>query len=205
MAQKQTILEAHANRKLRKKTLFHKYSQCIPTTPCPNPKEIDFDPPKFVNKKRKIQILSTKEASNLNELGNALVEKPIYIITNEDLISNRLKDDELSAHPLFQNYQPGIPSNKLYVKNLANCVTLIDLKSIFFRYIHASEEEIDIRLFKMGRLKDQCYVTFKLFSNPLKRREAERLIEKARLETNGFVLKKKHMHVVYGINGIYGS
>lgn len=57
----------------------------------------------------------------------------------------------------------------------------------------------------MGRLKDQCYVTFKLFSNQLKRREAERLIEKARLETNGFVLKKKPMFVVYGINGTYGS
>ena len=195
---KEKILQAQANRELRKKTLFHKYRQWVSSTPCAKPKEIVFEPPKFIIKKKKIQILCSKAATNLNQLGNALLEKPLLLLTNEEIMSNRIKMEQILEYPIFQNYEPGIQSNKLYVKNLAGTTSISDLKTIFYRYILENEEEIDIRLFKIGKLKDQCFVTFKLFENRLRRREGEHLIEKARLETHGLILKSKPMFVVYG-------
>lgn len=182
---------------VRRKTLLQKYSVTIPTKSCP--KEPKLDSFKILPNRKKIQILYSKVSTNhIVEIGKASKEEPFTILTDEVIINTRLTKDQFSIWPIFNDYEAGIKSNKLYVKNLANNVTESDLKSIFHRHILDSTDEIDIKLFRQGFLKGQCFVTFKLFENTLKRREAEKLIEKARKEAHGFILKNKPMYVVYG-------
>jgi hypothetical protein len=44
-------------------------------------------------------------------------------------------------HPVFRNYQPGIPSCRLYIKNLAKQVTERDLHYIYRRYLTPNTDE----------------------------------------------------------------
>ncbi|CAO1425178.1 unnamed protein product [Diamesa tonsa] len=186
------ILEAQANRELRKKTLFEGYSQWIPAP-------MKFEPPEYIFDKKKIIGLCSKETSNMNELGKALEEKPIQLITDEKIISDQLKKDQLYKYTKFKSYEPGIKSNTLIVKNLSKFTRLEDLKKLFYRYIIESEDEIHIRQYTCNRKRYRCNVTFKLLANPSKRSEGEHLIEKARQETNGFLLGGRPIYVFYGL------
>ncbi|CAO1426487.1 unnamed protein product [Diamesa serratosioi] len=194
---KRKVLEAQSNH-MRRKTLLQKFSQSLPSTSCPKSKDPEFESSKLLPNRKKIQIKYSKRASNIVELEKSLEAEPFTILTDDTMKSARLRQDQFSEYPMFNDYDPGIMSNKLYVKNLSKTVTESDLKSIFHRHILDSTEEVDIRLFTLGKLKGQCFVTFNLFENPLKRREAEKLIEKARKEAHGFILKRKPMFVVYG-------
>ncbi len=122
----------------------------------------------------------------------------IQILTDEDLKNGRLNDEQLKEHPVFQSYSLGVKSNKLYLKNLARTVTELELQSIFWRYVDTDRDEIEIKLMQAGKMRGQAFVVFKLFENPEKREVAEKLIEKAVMETNGYLLKNKPIYVVYG-------
>lgn len=125
----------------------------------------------------------------------------------EDLQSNKIPLNQLRTHPLFQNYLSGKRSNKLYIKNLAKTVTEADLQKIYGRYgksnsnvkVNESLSEtnhfLDIRLMRTGRMKGQAFITF---NNPYLSEDNYELIEQARLETNGFILKDKVMVVSFG-------
>lgn len=118
------------------------------------------------------------------------------IISNENLSSNQIPINQLSTHPLFQNYQPGKPSNKLYIKNLAKTVVDNDLRQIYQRYSKSNQtDDIDIRLMQSGRMKGQAFITFK---NPYLDDEKYELVERALRETNGYILKDKVMVVMFG-------
>lgn len=43
--------------------------------------------------------------------------------------------------PVFKNYQPGAPSCRLYIKNLAKQVTVNDLDYIYRRFLTSDLEE----------------------------------------------------------------
>lgn len=45
--------------------------------------------------------------------------------------------------PVFKNYHPGKPSNRLYLKNLAKQVEEFDLHFIYRRYVLPSSKEND--------------------------------------------------------------
>lgn len=126
-------------------------------------------------------------------------EDPLQTISREDLAQNRLSLEQLSILPIFKNYDPGVRSNKLYIKNLAKTVTSEDLQMVYGHFIKRSKDEIEIKLMQSGRMKGQAFITFNTpYDEEDLERNEERMIDKALNETNGFLLKDKPMVVMYG-------
>lgn len=112
-----------------------------------------------------------------------------------DPLENRLSVEQLHSHPLFQNYSPGEPSNKLYLKNLAKDVDEDDLRAIYSRFIKPGQS-LDIRVMKTGRMKGQAFVCF---NDPYMDEESGySTVEKALRQTNGLIVKDKVIVVMYG-------
>ncbi|XP_055534063.1 uncharacterized protein LOC129723709 [Wyeomyia smithii] len=121
------------------------------------------------------------------------------IISEQELKANRIPADQLNELHVFKNYTPGVPSNKLYIKNLAKTVTEQDLQRIFYRFqLKDAAREIDIKLMQSGRMKGQAFVTFQYAYEEDLDRLKEKPIERAIRLTNGFILKDKPMVVMYG-------
>lgn len=112
-------------------------------------------------------------------------------ITSEELAANRISINDQRLLPVFKNYHPGKPSNRLYIKNLAKQVETKDLHYIYERYVIAGlkdvENEYDVRLMQEGRMKGQAFITLQ---NNL---QAKMALE----ETNGYILKDKPMVVQF--------
>ncbi|KAJ6632847.1 U11/U12 small nuclear ribonucleoprotein 65 kDa protein [Pseudolycoriella hygida] len=112
-----------------------------------------------------------------------------------DSIEKRLSVAQMQSHPLFQNYSPGEPSNKLYLKNLSKDVEEEDLRGIYSRFIDAGQS-LDIRVMKSGRMKGQAFVCF---NDPYMDDESGyKSVEKALRETNGLIVKDKVIVVMFG-------
>lgn len=115
-------------------------------------------------------------------------------ISSKKLAENRLSESNYSTLPAFKNYNPGPPSCRLYIKNLAKTVTLEDLHFIYRRYLipdyQNGEETLliyDVKLMQEGRMKGQAFITL----------QNETQAALARKETNGYILKDKPMVVVF--------
>ncbi|KAK9302784.1 hypothetical protein QLX08_005335 [Tetragonisca angustula] len=112
------------------------------------------------------------------------------VITSSELANNRISANDQRLLPVFKNYHPGKPSNRLYIKNLAKQVEENDLHFIYRKYLVPelkTEFEYDVRLMQEGRMKGQAFITLQN-------------TEKAQLavdETNGFILKDKPMVVQF--------
>ncbi|ERL89593.1 hypothetical protein D910_06958 [Dendroctonus ponderosae] len=107
--------------------------------------------------------------------------------------------------PECTNYNPGEPTNKVYIKNCAKSVVSQDLEYIFrpvsfdllisnlmtcsCRYReeghHGKPSEFNIRLMQEGRMKGQAFVTL----------DSVEQAQKAVNETNGFILKDRPLVV----------
>ncbi|CAK9811808.1 RNA-binding region-containing protein 3 [Anthophora quadrimaculata] len=112
------------------------------------------------------------------------------VITSEKLASNRISVNDQRVLPVFKNYHPGKPSNRLYIKNLAKQVEEKDLHFIYQKYVVPelhTEFEYDVRLMQEGRMKGQAFIT-------LQNKEQAQL---ALDETNGYILKDKPMVVQF--------
>lgn len=112
-------------------------------------------------------------------------------ITAEELAINRISSKDQHILPVFKNYQAGVPSCRLYIKNLAKNVSAADLSYIYKRYLLPIQEEqgsmFDIQLLQEGRMKGQAFISLQN-------------VEQAKLalkETNGYILKGKPMVVQY--------
>ncbi|XP_035511568.1 RNA-binding region-containing protein 3 isoform X1 [Morone saxatilis] len=116
---------------------------------------------------------------------------PSDVISRKDLEKGRLSRDEIKRMSVFKNYEPGEPTCRLYVKNIAKQVEEKDLKYIYGRYINPSSEAernmFDIVLMKEGRMKGQAFVGL----------PSEQSAEKALRETNGYVLYDKPLVVQF--------
>lgn len=112
---------------------------------------------------------------------------------------NKIPLEQMSQLPIFQNYNPGEPSNKLYIKNLAKTVTEEDLIKVYGNFVKKNVDELEIKLMQSGRMKGQAFITF---NTPYDEEDAEqgieRMIDKALKATNGLILCDKPMVVVYG-------
>ncbi|XP_033303682.1 RNA-binding region-containing protein 3 isoform X2 [Bombus vosnesenskii] len=112
------------------------------------------------------------------------------VITSNQLANNRISANDQRLLPVFKNYHPGKPSNRLYIKNLTKQVEEKDLHFIYRKYIVPelkTEFEYDVRLMQEGRMKGQAFITLQN-------------VEQAQLalnETNGFILKDKPMVVQF--------
>lgn len=130
------------------------------------------------------------------------------ILSDAQIQENRIPDDQLKTHPLFQNYDCGTITNRLYIKNVAKEVTEDDLKAIYHRYLEknyngvGNVRSIDIRLMQSGRMKGQAFITFTgpyLESNDeIDDSQKYQIIAKALRETNGLIVKSKPIVVTYG-------
>ncbi|MCL4137124.1 UNVERIFIED_CONTAM: hypothetical protein GTU68_044052, partial [Idotea baltica] len=113
-------------------------------------------------------------------------------ITQEELSKNRIPESEWPIIPVFKNYSPGTPSNRLYIKNLSKTATGFDLRHIFGKYLPPESDDeatkSNIRVMKEGRMKGQAFVTFPST-------EAASLALK---HTNGYILKDKPIVIVFG-------
>lgn len=118
-------------------------------------------------------------------------------ISCEELATNRINERDYKILPIFKNYEPGIPSCRLYIKNLSKSVTTDDLNYIFKRYFIKGIDEqgtmFDIRLMQEGRMKGQAFVTL----------QSVKQAELALKETNGFIIKDKPMVVQFARSAVF--
>uniref|UniRef100_A0A665X255 RNA-binding region-containing protein 3 n=1 Tax=Echeneis naucrates TaxID=173247 RepID=A0A665X255_ECHNA len=133
---------------------------------------------------------STLETEQQEEKSDNAQDLTSDVISRKELEKGRLSKDEMKKMSVFKNYEPGEPTCRLYVKNIAKQVEEKDLKYIYGRYIDPlSETErnmFDIVLMKEGRMKGQAFVGL----------PGECIAEKALRETNGYVLYDKPLVVV---------
>ncbi|XP_052897400.1 RNA-binding region-containing protein 3 [Anopheles moucheti] len=130
---------------------------------------------------------------------STLEEAPTLSI--EDILSNRIPDEQRNTLHVFQNYCPGEPTNKLYIKNLAKQVTELDLIALFGVFFQAKLlKTIDVRLMKTGRMKGQAFVTFVPLEEDEDTTGSSRFrqcVERALSTVNGYILKDKPVVVSY--------
>uniref|UniRef100_A0A1B0BY56 RRM domain-containing protein n=1 Tax=Glossina palpalis gambiensis TaxID=67801 RepID=A0A1B0BY56_9MUSC len=129
-----------------------------------------------------LRICSKKIAVNLKPTN------PQDDLPSLDLVNKKLASEELKSLPIYEKYSKGLPSNKLYIKNLHKNVTASDLRIIYKRYT-TSDMELDIKVMQHGRMKGQAFVTF-IEKQPTNLKEA---IETALEATNGLLLQQKPM------------
>uniref|UniRef100_A0A6Q2Z4S3 RNA-binding region-containing protein 3 n=1 Tax=Esox lucius TaxID=8010 RepID=A0A6Q2Z4S3_ESOLU len=131
-----------------------------------------------------------KEPAGDTEESDEDEDIPSDVISRKELEKGRLSRDGMLMS-VFKNYEPGEPTCRLYVKNIAKSVEEKDLKYIYGRYIDISSEAernmFDIVLMKDGRMKGQAFVGL----------PSERSAEKALRDTNGYVLYDKPLVVSF--------
>lgn len=114
-------------------------------------------------------------------------------LTPEQISSCQLSLRELQEkYPIFQKYDPGTPSNVLYIKNLAKTVTVQDLELIY-NHFAAEPSTFSVDLKTAGRLRGQAFVRFS--------EGAPKEAEKALQATNGYLLKEKPLCVCFSKSG----
>lgn len=164
------------------------------------------------------KVLQSKSTDDTNAdetfLANSTQHLAIEEITSNTLLTdaqireNRIPADQLTTHPLFQNYEAGAVTNRLYIKNIAKDVTEQDLRAIYCRYLEdncngvGNVRSIDIRLMQTGRMKGQAFITFAgpylECDDSTDDSQKYQMITRALTETNGLILKDKVLVVVYG-------
>ncbi|MGH0134812.1 UNVERIFIED_CONTAM: hypothetical protein FKN15_052598 [Acipenser sinensis] len=117
---------------------------------------------------------------------------PSEFISRRELEKGRISKEEIKRLSVFKKYEPGDPTCRLYVKNVAKQIEEKDLKYIFGRYIDFSSDTernmFDIVLMKEGRMKGQAFIGL----------PSEKAASKALKETNGYVLYDKPMEQEHG-------
>ncbi|XP_063272992.1 RNA-binding protein 41 [Prinia subflava] len=88
-----------------------------------------------------------------------VIKEPVEFVPEEEILKNRLSEEELRKIPRFSSYHAGEPSRVLYLKNLAPRVTVKDLVSLFARFQREDSPLIQFRLLS-GRMRGQAFITF---------------------------------------------
>uniref|UniRef100_A0A8C9NUY3 RNA-binding protein 41 n=1 Tax=Serinus canaria TaxID=9135 RepID=A0A8C9NUY3_SERCA len=88
-----------------------------------------------------------------------VIKEPVEFVPEEEILRNRLSEEELRKIPRFSSYHPGEPSRVLYLKNLGPRVRVKDLVSLFARFQREDSPLIQFRLLS-GRMRDQAFITF---------------------------------------------
>lgn len=153
-----------------------------------------------LQKQPKIQLklnATLPEENNQTQNNNAgidaakIITTPFKMISAEELENGRMPKEKFELLPIFKDYKPGVPAEKLYIKNIAKAVDVNDLEYIYRKYHISTEgdkqDRFDIKLMKEGRMKGQAFVTFNSIES------AQLALE----ETNAFVLKDKPLVVMF--------
>ena len=115
-------------------------------------------------------------------------------INKQTLDICHVKSADYELFPIFKNYKEGLPSNKIYIKNLSKTVNLNDIHNLYQQFVNPCENStsnIDIRFFNRGKLRRQAFITFPT-------RHVASIAVRA---TNGIMLKGKPIYVVFARHG----
>ncbi|XP_066548325.1 RNA-binding region-containing protein 3 isoform X2 [Amia ocellicauda] len=137
------------------------------------------------------KIYPTPRITDPEEESEEDEEIPSEFISRRELEKGRISRDEMKRLSVFKNYEPGDPTCRLYVKNVAKQVEEKDLKFIFGRYVDISSDDernmFDIILMKEGRMKGQAFIGL----------PSEKAASKALKDTNGYILFDKPLVVQF--------
>jgi U11/U12 small nuclear ribonucleoprotein SNRNP65 len=110
-------------------------------------------------------------------------------ISEAELNANRITMEQIKAIPRFQDWEPGLPSSKLFVKNLAPKLAEFDLARIFGRFSRTGlGDDVSVRLMTRGKMHGQAFVTFP---------DVE-MAQKALDQVLGFLLHDRPIILVFG-------
>ncbi|XP_058119903.1 uncharacterized protein LOC131281504 [Anopheles ziemanni] len=139
---------------------------------------------------------SAEEAEKTNELS----PQQTQLISLDDILNNRIPEEQRNGLSVFQNYTPGEPTTKLYIKNLAKSVTEQDLQNVIRIFFEKDLPcEFNVKLMKTGRMKGQAFISFhpvgeaKSSSNDILKQCVARVLS----TINGYILKDKPIVVSY--------
>ncbi|XP_062602101.1 RNA-binding protein 41-like [Saccostrea cucullata] len=114
---------------------------------------------------------------------------PVPEVSMEDIQKNKLTTEEIQMLPRFGNYNPGNPSNVLYLKNLSGKVHQLDLESLFKKFQTEGSGALTYRVMK-GKMKGQAFITFPDIATASHAMEC----------VNGYNLKGKPVIIQFGRN-----
>lgn len=86
---------------------------------------------------------TNKATENTKDSGEDAETQKNKFITSEELAGNKISSNDQRLLPVFKNYHPGKPSNRLYIKNLAKQVETKDLHYIYQRYVIAGLKDAE--------------------------------------------------------------
>ncbi|XP_075981841.1 uncharacterized protein LOC142980392 [Anticarsia gemmatalis] len=97
--------------------------------------------------------------------------------------------DDIKKIDRFKDYEPGIPSKVLYLKNIAPAVTQEQISLLFNQFVLANGGPVDLRMMS-GRMRGQAFVAF----------QHEELAIQALEEINGTILSGRPVIAEFGRN-----
>ncbi|KYQ94233.1 hypothetical protein DLAC_04527 [Tieghemostelium lacteum] len=103
------------------------------------------------------------EITNSEALVDNQVEKPIKIITIDEILSNRSTIEELLGLVKKASLEIGDPTCKLYIKNLSKSISKQHFYSLFRRLFQSDDDIIEnlrVDYFRKGKLRNQAFITF---------------------------------------------
>ncbi|XP_027845680.2 uncharacterized protein LOC114126021 [Aphis gossypii] len=144
--------------------------------------------------KRTEQCIGVLELANeedkINNFSNSIHGQRFVANNTQVPINNytKMNEDQLKTLPYFKNYQKGIPSKILYVKNIAKGVCEKHLISVFGKYQKLQNSDIVYRYMKKGKMKGQAFIEF----------EKTEVAEKALEENLGLILEERPLIIQFG-------
>ncbi|XP_065854167.1 U11/U12 small nuclear ribonucleoprotein 65 kDa protein isoform X2 [Euphorbia lathyris] len=154
--------------------------------------QIKIVPKVIQNEQKDDSIMKEPEEPAIEGLDHKLYATP------EEIESNKLAPEEILSLPKFKNYTVGNPSSVLYIKNLSKDIVADDFFYIFgslFGSTDAAKIDLEVKLMKEGRMRDQAFVTF----------PSAELAHQALNLVNGYVFKGKPMIIQFGRSPSTGS
>jgi hypothetical protein len=140
-----------------------------------------------IKSKRKSDQIEESLSKKPKTLSDEILPEIISPIPIEEITQNRIPIYSIRLLPKQENYEPGICSPILYLKNLHKKVTQKDLLALFLRFQSPEEPPLRFRLMN-GKMSGQAFV---YFPSCEKAQEAFSLI-------NGYVLYSKPIIIQYG-------
>lgn len=112
---------------------------------------------------------------------------PVNAAEEHLLEGTKMCVDDIKKIERFKDYEPGIPSKVLYLKNIAPAVTQEQLSLLFNQFVLDNGGPVDIRLMT-GRMRGQAFVAF----------QNEDVAIQAMQEVNGTILSGRPVIAQFG-------
>ncbi|CAB3252575.1 unnamed protein product [Arctia plantaginis] len=114
---------------------------------------------------------------------------PVNAAETQLLEGTKMCLDDIKKIDRFKDYEPGIPSKVLYLKNIAPTVTQEQLSLLFNQFVLANGGPVDLRLMS-GHMRGQAFAAF----------QHEDLAIQALEEINGTILSGRPVIAEFGRN-----